>query len=79
MFTYRMTSYKNGNLDYVIDSSRNFDTREDAVASAQYEAEYWHLCGHNDSEILFTEDGAKRWAKDTEGNRYYKIYEVVSC
>lgn len=79
MYCFRITSYKNGNLEWMADDVKSYPTRSEAVAAAQYAADYWHLLhGRNDGELQRTESGAIRWYKDADGNRYRREYKVVN-
>lgn len=73
MFTFRVTTHKNGKLLDMYDSV-DYPTREKAIQAARWSAEYYTLA--SGGEWQKTEDGAIRWWTDEEGNRCRRIYKV---
>ena len=77
MYTFRITTYKNGKLADMTDNAYGYPTKKEAIEAAQYAADYWHHFTKN-GEIQNTPSGAIRWFTDSEGNRCRREYKVVN-
>lgn len=74
-YTFRITRYVNGRIDYSTDNAYGYPTRERAVEAARYHADYWKAILHG--SIMKTNDGAKVYAETANGDRLLTYYEVI--